>query len=374
MRGPLLQHPCATARIRSKLVGLRRFFLITLLAYLAISCGTRHGRDADVRPIGKPMSIAAPLGLPPIPIPADNPPTAETIALGSRLFNDVKLSSDNTLSCASCHNPALEFTDGLRVGVGVRAQTGKRNTPTILNAAYNSLQFWDGRAPSLEDQSGGPIANPIEMAQPHEGMVAKLNQDASYRHDFDAAFGPGPITIRKAEMAIASFERTLISGNSAFDRYQFGGDKTAMSAAAIRGLASFTDKSRGNCSTCHTIDKDYALFTDGKFHNLGAGMNAEGELVDLGRALETGNDADRGAFRTPTLRNVARTAPYMHDGSKKTLKEVVDFYAGGGNSNPNLDKEMKELKLSGQDRADLVAFLEALTCEPPANAGTAAGR
>ena len=175
-------------------------------------------------------------------------------------------------------------------------------------------------------------------------------------------------------MAIASFERTLIAGNSAFDRYQFGGDKTALSPSAIRGLAIFTDKQRGNCSTCHTIGKDYALFTDGKFHSLGAGMNANGELTDLGRYLQTRNDADRGAFRTPTLRNVAKTGPYMHDGSKKTLKEVVDFYAGGGNSNPNLDQEIKELKLSGQDRADLVAFLEALTCEPPKNVGEPAGR
>jgi cytochrome c peroxidase len=170
-------------------------------------------------------------------------------------------------------------------------------------------------------------------------------------------------------MAMASFERTLISGNSPFDRYQFGGDKTAMSAAAIRGLAIFTDKQRGNCATCHTIEKDYALFTDGKYHNLGAGMNAEGKLTDLGRYNQTKADADRGAFRTPMLRNVAKTAPYMHDGSKKTLKEVVDFYVGGGSSNPQLDKEIKELKLSGQERADLVAFLEALTCEPPKNAG-----
>ena len=281
----------------------------------------------------------------------------------------MRLSADNTLSCASCHNPQLDFTDGRRVAQGVHGQMGSRNTPTILDAAYNLTQFWDGRAPDLENQSAGPIANPLEMAQTHEACVVKLNGDAGYRRDFAAAFGPGSVTLRKAEMAMASFERTLISGNSAFDRYQFGGDKSAMSAAAIRGLAIFTDKQRGNCVTCHTIEKNYALFTDGKFHNLGEGMNAEGELTDLGRYNETKADADRGAFRTPTLRNVARTAPYMHDGGKKTLKEVVDFYVGGGNSNPQLDKEMKELKLSGTERADLIAFLEALTCEPPTNAG-----
>ncbi|HEX3876176.1 MAG TPA: cytochrome c peroxidase [Bryobacteraceae bacterium] len=303
-----------------------------------------------------------------MPIPADNPPTAETIALGRRLFYDPRLSSDETLSCASCHNPQLDFTDGRRVGQGVRSQQGTRNTPTILDAAYNLTQFWDGRAPNLEDQSGAPIANPIEMAQTHDACVIKLNRDAAYRRDFAAAFGPGPVTMKKAEMAVASFERTLVSGNSAFDRYQFSGDKTAMSPAAIRGLAIFTDKQRGNCSTCHTIEKTYALFTDGKFHNLGEGMNSEGELTDMGRYTQTHVEADRGAFRTPTLRNVAKTAPYMHDGSKKTLKEVVDFYVGGGNSNPQLDKEIKELKLSGQEREDLVAFLEALTCEPPKNA------
>ena len=304
-----------------------------------------------------------------MPLPADNPPTAETIALGRRLFYDVKLSADDTLSCASCHNPALDFTDGRRVAQGVHGQLGARNTPTILDAAYNLTQFWDGRAPSLEEQSGAPISNPLEMAQTHDACVVKLNRDAAYRNDFAAAFGPGPVTMRKAEMAVASFERTLISGNSPFDRYQFGGDKTALSPAAIRGLAIFTDKERGNCATCHTIEKDYALFTDGKFHNLGAGMNADGELTDLGRYNQTKVETDRGAFRTPTLRNIAKTGPYMHDGSKKTLDEVVDFYKGGGNSNPHLDKEIKELKLSRQDRADLVAFLESLTCESPANSG-----
>jgi cytochrome c peroxidase len=173
----------------------------------------------------------------------------------------------------------------------------------------------------------------------------------------------------KVVKAIAGFERTLLSGNSPFDRYQYGGDKTALSAAATRGLAIFTDKTRGNCSTCHTIGERFALFTDGKFHNLGAGMNANGELADEGRYTHTGSDADRGAFRTPSLRNVAQTAPYMHDGSLKTLKDVINFYVGGGNSTPQLDREIKPLKLSEQDRSDLVIFLEALTGDMPSNAG-----
>jgi len=318
---------------------------------------------------GKPVSIVAPLGLPPVPIPPGNPPTVATIALGRRLFYDVRLSVDNTLSCASCHNPRLGFTDRHRVALGVHNQPGARNAPTILNAAYNPVQFWDGRAGSLEAQAAGPIANPIEMSQTHDACVAKLNREAAYQREFAAAFGPGPVTLDKVEMAIASFERTVISGNSPFDRYYFGGEKTAMSPAAIQGLSIFTGKQRGNCSVCHTIDKGYALFTDGKFHNLGAGMNPEGELTDLGRYEQTKNEADRGAFRTPSLRNVAETAPYMHDGSKKTLREVVDFYAGGGNGNPQLDKEIHELKLSRQERDDLVAFLEALTGDPPENVG-----
>ena len=168
---------------------------------------------------------------------------------------------------------------------------------------------------------------------------------------------------------MASFERTLLSGNSPFDQYQYGGNKQALSPAAIRGLAIFKDPNRGNCAVCHTIEDRYALFTDGTFHNIGAGVNAEGEMTDLGRFDQTKIQADKGKFKTPTLRNVALTAPYMHDGSLKTLNDVVDFYAGGGNSNPYLDKDIKPLHLSAQDRADLVAFLESLTGEMPANAG-----
>lgn len=335
---------------------------------MASAC-TGRKPEAAAHPIGTPVAIAVPLGLPPVPIPAGNPPTAETIALGRRLFYDAKLSADNTLSCSNCHNPTFDFTDGQRFSVGAHGQRGTRNAPTILNAAFNATQFWDGRAADLENQAAGPIANPVEMNQTHEACVAKLNGDAAYRREFAAAFGPGPVTLRKVEMALASFERTLISGNSPFDRYQFGGEKSAMSASAIRGLAIFRDKQRGNCATCHTIEDHYALFTDGKFHNLGEGLNAEGELTDLGRYDQTKADSDRGAFRTPTLRNIAGTAPYMHDGGKKTLREVVDFYVGGGSSNPQLDKEIKELKLTGQEKDDLVAFLEALTCAPPANAG-----
>lgn len=304
-----------------------------------------------------------------MPVPPDNYPTTETIALGRRLFYEAKLSVDGTLTCASCHNPQLGFADGRRVSRGFGDKLGTRNAPTVLNAAYYTSQFWDGRATTLEDQAAGPIANPIEMNQSHDACIDKLKGDPEYSKLFDAAFGPGPATMMKVQKSIASFERTLLSANSAFDRYQYGGDSKALSPSAVRGLEIFKDANRGNCAVCHTIEEKHALFTDGKFHNLGTGIDVNGELTDLGRYEQTKLEADKGAFKTPTLRNIAKTAPYMHDGSKKTLKDVVDFYVGGGTSNPHLAKEIKELKLSGQERADLVAFMESLTGEMHLHSG-----
>lgn len=338
-----------------------------------VSCGSEKPVEGPAKPLGAAVVLQTPLGLPPVPVPADNPPTVETIALGRRLYYDTKLSRDNTVACASCHSPALGFADGKKVSTGVGGKTGNRNAPTVWNAAYATVQFWDGRAPSLEEQAAGPIANPVEMDLPHDQLEGRLNGDAEYGRLFTNAFGPGRITTDKVKKAIASFERTVVSGNSPFDRYQYGGDRKAMSEAAIRGLAIFQDAKRGNCAVCHTIEEKHALFSDGKFHNLGTGMDEQGELRDRGRFDVTKVEADRGAFRTSTLRNIAKTAPYMHDGSQKTLREVVDFYVGGGNANPHLDKEIRELKLSQRDRADLVAFLEALTCEMPADVGPPGG-
>ena len=349
---------------------LPKHHAVALALTLALcSCGpsSKTSASSPAYPAGAPLRIDAPLGLPPVPYPTDNPPTAETVALGRKLYYDVRLSRNNTLSCASCHNPTLGFADGQRVSRGVGGKVGSRNALTILNAAYDRSQFWDGRAASLEDQAAGPMANPVEMDQPHDVSVAKLNSIPAYRLDFEKAFGPGKITLTRIEKALASFERTLLSGNSPFDRYQYGGEKTAMTPAAIRGLAVFRDKTRSNCATCHTIGDKYALFTDGKFHNIGIGVDSNGDLTDLGRYNLTKIEADKGAFRTPTLRNVAKTAPYMHDGSEKTLRDVVDYYAGGGNSNPYLDKEIQPLNLTGTDRADLVAFLESLTGDTPSN-------
>jgi cytochrome c peroxidase len=320
-------------------------------------------------PIGKVVEIPAPLGLPPVPIPADNPPTEETIALGRRLYYDTALSTDSTVSCATCHNPALGFGDGRRVSIGVGGKTGVRNSPTVVNSAYWSLQFWDGRAPSLEKQSEGPVANPVEMAHSLHGVVQRLSQDPSYVAAFERAFGPGPITYEKVEKCIASFERTVLSGDSAFDRYYYGNDLTAMTPAQIRGFEVFHDPKKGNCESCHSIGEKSALFTDNKFHNIGVGF-VNGETADKGRYVVTKNVQETGAFRTPTLRNVEMTAPYMHDGSLKDLKQVMDFYIGAGNSNPYLDKEVHSLDfLSREERDDLLEFMKALNGTMPANVG-----
>jgi cytochrome c peroxidase len=344
-----------------------RLSLATLLILLASAAGC--DRDHGDRPIGQVVEIETPLGLPPVPVPRNNPETAETIALGRRLFYETKLSRHQTLSCSSCHNPLIGFTDGQRFSRGATGKLGTRNALTVVNAAYVPIQFWDGRAASLEDQAGGPMANPTEMDQAHDVTVSKLQADPTYRAEFEKAFGSGPVTLAKVTKALASFERTLLSGNSAFDKYQYGGDKTALNPAAIRGLAIFRDPAKGNCAACHIIGDKFALFTDGKFHNIGVSVDDQGDLTDLGRYNETKKDSDKGAFKTPTLRNIAMTPPYMHDGSFKTLKDVVDFYAGGGNSNAYLDPEIKAINLTGPERAHLVEFLKSLTGESPRDAG-----
>lgn len=341
---------------------MKRIFAGALfLALLATGCS----KPAGDRPLGKVIAVVPPLGLPPVPIPQDNPLTSETVALGKKLYFDKRLSADNTVACASCHSPERGFSDGRKTSAGVKQQTGKRNAPTVMNAAFAPQQFWDGRAGSLEEQAAGPIANPIEMNLPHAECLKRLNADAEYKALFAKAFGEGDIAMVHVTKAIAAFERTIVSGNSPFDRYQYGGDKKALSESAARGLAIFMDRDKGNCATCHLVGAQSATFTDGLYHNLGAGLSAEGELTDLGRYEQTKQETDKGAFKTPSLRNVAQSGPYMHDGSLATLRAVVDFYAGGGSSNPQLDKQIKPLALTGRDREDLVAFLESLTGEMP---------
>ena len=325
--------------------------------------------QVSARPIGQRIGIPAPLGLPPIPYPVDNPPTLETIALGRRLYFDKRLSSDDTVACSTCHDPAFGFSDPRPVSEGVEKRRGTRNSPTVLNSVYYSTQFWDGRAASLEQQAQGPMQNPVEMAHSLRGVEKKLADDASYDAEFKKAFGPGPIRIQRVVNAISAFERTLVSGNSPFDRWYYGHDEKAVSDSVKRGFEVFRDAKKGNCESCHTVNEHYALFTDNKFHNIGVGAT-EDKVADRGRFDVTKADADTAAFKTSSLRNIAITAPYFHDGSRKTLKEVMDFYIGGGNSNPHLDKEVHSLDfLTAQERADLIAFMESLTGEMPKNSG-----
>jgi cytochrome c peroxidase len=333
------------------------------LTALLTACG---GSRDEARPAGAPVALKAPLGLPPVPVPDDNPPTVATVEFGRRLFFSPVLSVDRSLSCATCHNPKTSFADSKSVSTGVHGKRGTRNTPTVLNAVYYKMQFWDGRARDLEAQASGPMMNSLEMGSTREGLEKAVAEDAELRTLSERAFGPGRPTMERITKGLAAFERTLVSGNSPFDRFVYGGDKTAMTEAAQRGWRVFKDPDKGHCAVCHTIGTQYALFTDNAFHNIGAGLDAEGEIPDLGRYVQTKRDADKGAFRTPSLRNVALTPPYMHDGSVKTLKDVVDFYVGGGSSNPHLDPLIRPLShLTRQEREDLVAFLESLTGEIP---------
>jgi len=349
-------------------------FLVALIAFaidrVTLSAEPRVGLQGAIMPIGKPLQIKTPLGLPPLPIPADNPPTVETVALGRRLYYDPILSADNSISCASCHGPQMGFTDTHPVSTGVGGKRGTRHSPTVINSAYNFVQFWDGRAPSLEEQAKGPIANPVEMASTLDDSVRRLQADPKYVALFRQAWGTDKITIDLVVKSIGSFERTVLSGNSPFDRFYYGHDKNALSASAQRGLKFFTDPKKGDCEVCHTIGRDYALFTDNKFHNLGVGADLQGHMIDLGRFEVTKNEADWGSFKTPTLRNIAQRAPYMHDGSFPTLKDALGHYIGGGNLNPHLDREIHALDfLSFDERDDILAFLESLTAPLPDKLG-----
>ena len=292
-------------------------------------------------------------------IPKENPLTAEKIELGKQLYFDTRLSEDSTISCASCHDPKLGWSNGERFATGVGGQVGGRSAPTIINSAYMNAgsprfgtvpQFWDGRAKDLEGQATGPIQNPIEMNMKMDQAIERLNKIEGYRKQFQEIFGTD-VTEEGIAHAIASFERTILSGDAPIDRY-LAGDEEAMSEAAIRGWKVFDNGNKGNCSACHK----YPNFSDGAYHNIGVGMDAE--KPDLGRFEVSKITGDKGRFKTPTLREIHRTAPYMHDGSEATLEDVVEFYVKGSIANPYLDEEMKKLNLTDQEKADLVTFMK----------------
>ena len=324
---------------------MQRFGIVLLISSLLLAAQVK-------KPVPSANGIEVPLGLLPIAWPRNNPYTPAKEELGRFLYFDPRLSADDTMSCATCHNPKFAFGDGEPNSIGIHGQRGTRSAPTIFNRAYSLAQFWDGRAGTLEDQAKGPMANPIEMGSTLDAVVQRVKAIPGYQPLFEKAFGPGEITIEHAARAIATFERTILSGNSPYDRYS-AGNRKAMTAAAIRGKSVFFDKAK--CDKCH----DGMNFTTNDFHNLGVGMDKPNP--DLGRFLVTKDSKDWGAFKTPTLREIASTAPYMHDGSLKTLEEVIELYDKGGIANPNLDREMKPLKLTPQQKHDLVEFLRALS-------------
>jgi cytochrome c peroxidase len=310
------------------------------LTSVVIAAATANAADRD--------QFKVPLGLKPVPVPTDNAMTPEKVELGKQLYFDTRLSCDDTVSCASCHDPKKGWSTGTPFATGVRNQVGGRSAPTIINAAYSDLQFWDGRAHQLEGQALGPIQNPIEMDHKLEDCVVKLNKIKGYREQFQKVFGTD-VTAENIAKAIAAFERTVLSGNAPYDKFK-AGDQSALSAAAQRGMKLFFGK--GHCSACHTGPN----FSDASFHNVGVGMKAA--KPDMGRYEVTKIEGDKGAFKTPTLREVARHAPYMHDGSLKTLEDVVEHYDKGGIANPQLDEEIFPLKLMAQEKADLVTFMK----------------
>jgi len=289
-------------------------------------------------------------------VPDKNPMSQLKIDLGHKLYFDTRLSRDGTISCASCHAPEKGFSDGRPSSLGIGSQTGARNSPTVMNRLFSKEQFWDGRAADLEDQALGPIQNPIEMGHTLQGMISNVEKIQAYAPEFQAAFGSPGVNADRIAMAIATYERTVLAGNAPFDRYQ-AGDTTALSQSAVRGMSLFNDAQKANCVTCHAGFN----FTDESYHNIGVGMDKPNP--DWGRFSVSKSDFDKGAFKTPTLRNVTQSSPYMHDGSHATLLEVVNFYDKGGLKNQWLSKEIKPLGLTDQDRADLVAFLESLTGE-----------
>jgi cytochrome c peroxidase len=375
---------------RSKLLAVAAFLVVVGAITSADALGTPGGGQEQK----KAQEFSVPFGLPQdmfgALVPVDNLMTPEKVELGRKLFFDKRLSADRTVSCATCHDPASALVTGDPVAIGIRSQKTARNAPTVFNSMFNESQFWDGRAASLEDQAKLPIINSLEMGmKDHAEAVARVKEIPEYAPEFRKVFGGEGITIENIAKAIAAFERTMLSGNAPFDRF-IAGDKNAMSPAAQRGWELFNGKAR--CISCHTWNPSSPFFSDFKFHNVGvaakdqnfdrlarealkiAESSADAEAAidelalregfsELGRFLITRQPRDIGAFKTPMLRDIELTAPYFHNGSEKTLLDVVTFYNDGGEVNPNLDGGIRKLGLTDQEKADVVEFLKALTSD-----------
>ena len=313
----------------------------------------------------------------------ENPLTRAKIELGRQLYFDTRLSVDSTVSCASCHDPSMGYTAQTKTGIGIKGQAGGRNSPVSFNRILSDKQFWDGRAESLEAQAIGPIENPIEMGFTHEGVVKRLASIPVYAKQFKKIFGS--LTIEAVGKAIAAFERVIVTAPSPYDFNEqwrafknlepedleddpelaelyadaaAGVKSHPMSESAKRGREIFFTE-KGNCSACHVG----ANLADEQYHNIGVGMDKENH--DVGRHAISEDDIDMGAFKTPTIRNVALTAPYMHDGSVATLEEVVEWYDKGGHPHKHLSTKIKPLNLNDQEEADLVEFMKACTGQTP---------
>jgi cytochrome c peroxidase len=356
----------------------------------SVSLLERKGQEADLlKTLHQP-----PLGLPPVPVPVDNKLTKNKVALGRKLFFDRRLSLNNTFSCAMCHIPEQGFSSNeMATAVGIEGRTVRRNSPTLFNVGYFQSLFHDSRERTLEQQVWGPLLAHNEMANPAIGYVIdKIQHSGDYQNLFEQVFGK-PVSMETLGMAIASYERTLNSANSPFDRWYYGKDKNALNEKAQRGFKIFTGKAA--CSSCHRISTKFALFMDNRLHNTGigylktmqnsaavseskqrvqlapgiftdiaaelVGSVSEAQMNDLGRYEVTQKPEDRWKYKTPTLRNISLTSPYMHDGSLATLPQVVQFYNSGGHANENLDPLIKPLKLNQIEMVELVSFLESLT-------------
>ncbi len=318
--------------------------LLMVLFYSA-GCGKKES-------VPKQFTLAIPPGLEQLEpvIPVDNPLTQAKVVLGRKLFFDERLSLDATVSCATCHIPLLGYGDGRTTSMGVYGLRSTRNAPTLINRVFGKTQFWDGRAASLEEVVLEHMVAANDMRNTPERLVSALTPDETYSQAFTEIFGA--IAAETVAQAVAAYVRTIVSGDSPYDRFM-AGNTDALDESAQRGMALFNSE-RTNCATCHAGPN----FTDEQFHSNGAGMDSPSP--DPGRVTQTGNESERGRFKTPTLRDVTRTAPYMHDGSLRSLKDVIRFYNQGGIAHPNLSAQVKPLHLSTQEQTDLINFLRSL--------------
>jgi cytochrome c peroxidase len=345
------------------------------LAFIVGDDGQAVGRTATttdgtvvVAALTEPPAEDLPRGLPPPPLPAVRTPSPASVALGRRLFSEQRLSRDGRVSCATCHDPARAFTDGRTVAVGVEGRAGTRNTPTLLNAVYRSFVTWDGLVPSTFGQVRRALHGYEEMDLDRSDPVRPLDDDPGYREAFRALTGRAHVEGDDVALVLTDYVRTLLSGGSAFDRYFFAGERTALTADARRGFELFRGKA--GCAACHAIGPTYALFSDGGLHNTGVGYQPALQYLGYaGDGLEVNFarfNPFKGEYVTPSLRDTARTAPYMHDGSLATLEDVVAYYDRGGTPNLFLDQRLRPLGLTPREQAELVAFVRSLDGDSPA--------